>query len=482
MPYGVSEHMVETYGELIFDLSLNKQVRRGDPIRLLDHAAWLEQREATGLTDPEIAGKTGLAIEQVTFIRNITERRVFRLNQYRKLFRLGSGLRYREGRYQDPEEKFIISDDAVALRQAMHFTPSEVKKYIEAGDWNDEVLGDLLATIDPDKSAIVVPERGTSFGELRKSADCLAAGLREQGVARGDVVAAYLPVGENLIVSYLATSELGAVFMPLDSSRGGLEIAEFLLRVKASAIICEATQDLLAEIQLLQQELVHLKLVIAVGDVPAGAMSYNELAKTEPSARLPYEKVAADPILLTAETNDQAEPLIGILTHQNLVASSRQLLPLLSFSPGDQIDLTNLPADAKCLLLIHTILAAGAAVSLGSEEGSHRVVGREGDWIEIGNVKLWGLNETLIALIGEAGQEIVKAVEGIEIRIFGADGSVQEDGGTGELQLRGPSLFAGYLADQKTNSMVRTADGWFRTSLTATVKMQSDGTSGYVIA
>ena len=164
MPYGVSEHMVETYGELIFDLSLNKQVRRGDPIRLLDHAAWLEQREATGLTDPEIAGKTGLAIEQVTFIRNITERRVFRLNQYRKLFRLGGGLRYREGRYQDPEEKFIISDDAVALRQAMHFTPSEVKKYIEAGDWNDEVLGDLLATIDPDKSAIVVPERGTSFG------------------------------------------------------------------------------------------------------------------------------------------------------------------------------------------------------------------------------------------------------------------------------------------------------------------------------
>jgi len=41
MPYGVSEQMIDTYGELIFDLSLNKQTRRGDPIRNLDHKAWL---------------------------------------------------------------------------------------------------------------------------------------------------------------------------------------------------------------------------------------------------------------------------------------------------------------------------------------------------------------------------------------------------------------------------------------------------------
>ena len=30
MPYGVSERMVENYGEVIWDLSLNIQRRRGD--------------------------------------------------------------------------------------------------------------------------------------------------------------------------------------------------------------------------------------------------------------------------------------------------------------------------------------------------------------------------------------------------------------------------------------------------------------------
>ena len=140
MPYAVSEQMVEAYGDLIFDLSLNKQVRRGDPIRLLDHDAWVKEREATGLSDPEIAAKTGLACEQVTFIRNVVERRRFRLDQYRKLFRLGGGLRYREDRYQDPEEKFEMSDAAVALRRSMHFNAREVAKYVQNGWWTGPFL------------------------------------------------------------------------------------------------------------------------------------------------------------------------------------------------------------------------------------------------------------------------------------------------------------------------------------------------------
>ena len=41
MPYGVSSQMIEAWGPVIFDLSLNKQNRKGDPVRKLDHAATL---------------------------------------------------------------------------------------------------------------------------------------------------------------------------------------------------------------------------------------------------------------------------------------------------------------------------------------------------------------------------------------------------------------------------------------------------------
>ena len=42
-------------------------------------------------------------MQQITFIRVVSERRVFRNDQYRKLFGLGAGKRWRPERYRDPE-------------------------------------------------------------------------------------------------------------------------------------------------------------------------------------------------------------------------------------------------------------------------------------------------------------------------------------------------------------------------------------------
>ncbi len=96
MAYGVTQGMIAAYGDLVFDLSLNKQVRRGDPVRALDFEAIEAGRAEMGLSDEEIAPRLGLTAEQVRFIRVVIERRRFRTDQYRKLFALGGGRRYRE--------------------------------------------------------------------------------------------------------------------------------------------------------------------------------------------------------------------------------------------------------------------------------------------------------------------------------------------------------------------------------------------------
>ena len=54
---GITPEMIEAFGPIIFDLSLNVQDRRGDPVRLLDFAEIERQRAATGLTDHEIAAR-----------------------------------------------------------------------------------------------------------------------------------------------------------------------------------------------------------------------------------------------------------------------------------------------------------------------------------------------------------------------------------------------------------------------------------------
>ena len=93
--FGVTEEMTQKYSDEIFRLGLNHQSRRGDAVRLLDHAEIEKQRDGSGLTDEQIAERLDLTTEQVRYIRVVQEHKRFDNTNYAKLFKLGSGKRYR---------------------------------------------------------------------------------------------------------------------------------------------------------------------------------------------------------------------------------------------------------------------------------------------------------------------------------------------------------------------------------------------------
>ncbi len=424
MPYAVSEQMVETYGDLIFDLSLNKQIRRGDPIRQLDHAAWLREREATGLTDPEIAHKTGLAIEQVTFIRNIVERRRFRLDQYRKLFRLGGGLRYREDRYRDPEEKFEMSDAAVALRRSMHFNAREVAKYVQNGWWTGRTVWDWINEMtraDPD---LAVDGKGAhSIGDLKNSAAAVASALASNNVHPGDVVAAVLPDGFARYAAYLGAAKLGCVFLPLSVELAGLEISGILSHARARAVIGDggAMANLMTEMVGLAGESADLDVVFALEQKIAGAVPLDLQDPATEELQSAYEPAAADPVLLLAAAGGESVKL-AIHTHQTFLNALGATAVGVHIPP------------------LHDTSAAEA--------------------------------ETFLMLTAGAG---ISSIPGLEMRIVGDDGTEASAGETGHLQVRGPSLFAGYLKNPGAEKEAWTADGWFRTGRRATLERNESG-------
>ena len=112
---GITESMIATYGEAIFRMSHNLQVREGDPVRALDWQEIERQREAMGLADIQIAERLGLAQAQVMFIRNTEESRRFRIGQQAYLMDLGGGKRFRSERVVPFEERFRYSEDALRL-------------------------------------------------------------------------------------------------------------------------------------------------------------------------------------------------------------------------------------------------------------------------------------------------------------------------------------------------------------------------------
>ena len=83
---GITEEMIETFGDTIFRMSHNHQVREGDPYRNLDWDEIERQRENTGLSDQQIAERIGLTRNQVLYIRTILERRRFRTANAKRMW------------------------------------------------------------------------------------------------------------------------------------------------------------------------------------------------------------------------------------------------------------------------------------------------------------------------------------------------------------------------------------------------------------
>ena len=98
---GVTEELIETFGDTIFRMSHNYQERRGDPCRERNWEEVERQRENMGLADVQIAEKIGLTRDQVLFIRTMLERRRFRRGHYARLLELGFGKRASSSRKKE---------------------------------------------------------------------------------------------------------------------------------------------------------------------------------------------------------------------------------------------------------------------------------------------------------------------------------------------------------------------------------------------
>ncbi|MFJ6052561.1 AMP-binding protein [Streptomyces sp. NPDC092307] len=84
-------------------------------------------------------------------------------------------------------------------------------------------------------------------------------------------------------------------------------------------------------------------------------------------------------------------------------------------------------------------------------------------------VERYGMTETLITISGRAGGQVAPgtvgtALEGIATRLVTEAGAE-----IGELQVKGPTLFSGYLGRPDATAAAYTEDGWFRTGDIAAV-------------
>jgi len=371
----------------------------------------------------------------------------------------------------------------------------------------------------PDAStALISHGRTTTYGQLRRQVAALRAEFVALGLRRGECVALLCGNTPYFVVSYLAAVGVGAVVAPLNPTSPAPEIEKELAVVQPAVVIIEPAA--LATWERIPSDVRHgVRTVMATeGHGIEGAHTLDEVFAGDGSV----DSVDVDPstpavYMFTSGT--AGSPKAAVLTHGNLLSNIEQATAVENMSPSDvtfgvlpmyhifglNVMLCNTLAVGASIVLvqrfdpvstIETLRERGVTVMLGApsiwmalnqlldvpadafakvrlalsgaaklpEQVIHSLSNRFGLRVLEG----YGLTEaspvvtTSIDMPFTPGS-IGRPVPGVEVRIVDENGDDAFVGDSGEIWVRGPNVFAGYLNDPEATARVLSPEGWLRT-------------------
>jgi acyl-CoA synthetase (AMP-forming)/AMP-acid ligase II len=360
----------------------------------------------------------------------------------------------------------------------------------------------------------------STLGALRELALRAAGGLRARGVGPGDAVAFQLPNWMEAAVAFWGLAMLGATIVPIVHFYGPKEVRFILADSRARFLVTAdrfGSRDYLSALAELGPQAAQLEDVFVVGQVPAGHTPFAQLLEAEPIPG-PARVDPALPALIAYTSGTTASPKGVIHTHRSAVAEIRSkldfrvlpkgaspnlvgapvshamgmlgalLMPLAWREPVHMTDVWDPPAVLRAMLegglssgsgspyfltslldhpdfspahLEHLRFAVlgGASVPLAVSERAER--------LGISIVRGYGSTEhpTVTCCMHHEPREKRLSTDGhplpgVELRLVDDAGREVERGSWGEVQSRGPDLFAGYT-DPALSASAVDADGWF---------------------
>ena len=361
--------------------------------------------------------------------------------------------------------------------------------------------------VAPARTALVDRARGErlSYAQLDAAADRWAGVLRARGIGRGGIVAALAGNRREVAELFFACGRVGAALLPLNWRLSAAELAYVLADARPDVLVGEARfRDRAGDAPapwigldadapgLLAGAAVEENDVEVEGDDPLLILYTSGSTGRPKGAVLPHRQVFWNAAATTTAWElgaDDVAPVSTPLFHTggwNVFATplwhrGGTVVLVDAFDPDDFLAMmeeegctTALTVPTQLLMLMESprwgrplprlrrLVSGGAPcpASLAQRVRDAGYTFREG----------YGLTECGPNCFAISDDEAVRRpgsvgwpVPYLEMRLEAEDGAEAETGQPGELLLRGPQVFAGYLRNPEQTAAAFTADGWLRT-------------------
>lgn len=382
---------------------------------------------------------------------------------------------------------------------------------------------DTHARTRPDAPALIDAEGTLSFAGLKSAVDRMCSGFANLGIGKGDVVGVQLPNLRSFAIAFLAVSARGAIFQTLHMPYRSKELSGLLKDSAAKAVIVtNADKDSRAQDVLsVRADLPALKHIIVAGAPADDCVPLSDLAATAANPDDCADVSAEDTYLLLYTSGTTAAPkgvphiyrsflnnalvssqemeitagsrilslapmthLYGLFTLHLALASGAATVLIPAFNPNSLLEdlkaakATHVfaapahfaPFVAQGLLTPEHLAATQSLCLSGAAVPQALAQAVDSNMQNGGVIQLWGMSELQAGTFGRPGDPQIKrfstagaAVPGTELRVVGDDGTVLGPGTEGALQVRGSSVFAGYLNRPDETDRAFDSDGWFST-------------------
>lgn len=379
-------------------------------------------------------------------------------------------------------------------------------------------LAQAIEKHDRSRVAVIDGPRRVTYGELSDLVEAQRVELARSGVRPGSMVA--LVAGNHLdfVVGLLAIMGVGAVVSPMLPTSPQPELERKLGAVGADVVLVGSDGAWLAE-RSLGLDIPLLAVDLDLGPSTGGV-----------DGEVPVATVADDsPAVVMATSGVSGDAKAAVLTHANLTWGQQALLDNPEGINGDDVLLGTLPLSHIYGLNVVLLasLRAGATVVLQARFDAPetlRLIKDHGITLVAGAPLMWkrmataegpddafatvrrctsgaasladdvrraaeqrfgitigegyGLTETSSLVSWSMGipvkpKSVGKPIEGISVVLVDDDGTPVDPGDVGEIVVRGPGVFTGYLDEPEATEAVLSEDGWFWTGDLGV--MDSDG-------